>query len=330
MFNDRILVIDEMHLSRNHKAARTQSCLAVCRAGRRVIAMTGTPVYNKPDDLWTILCGIRRNRDIAGSKADFRASYVDNNNLVELNTRLAASGAFIRRLKKDVLTELPPKTWQDYILEMSPRQSAEYESVRNGLKAHVKAGSPASASHGTLAMLTNLQTIANRAKVEPIAEALIERHESGQYSVVVSERLEPLLEIQGKCQEEGMIVEVIHGGSSNFDRMRICNDFNSGTCHAVLTTLSEGINLVKADALYVLDMPWTWAKLTQKIDRSHRIGQMNSLMVVRVIAASIDSHKVAVVTQKKELSDQILDAGDSPTSEDANVAEVTRRLVDEA
>lgn len=328
-FKDRLLVCDEMHYGKNTKAKRTQAVLAVSRACRRVLAMTGTPICNRPAELWPILCAIGRNREVAGSAADFKQSYVEQGNLEELHRRLASGGWFIRRLKKDVLTELPPKQRQDLIVEMSPRQALEYEQLRQGLKTQVKNGGMAKNGTCILALLTALQTKANEAKVEPIVEMLQERADEGYFTVVSCERTEPLFKIRDELAAAGVSVQLLYGGSTNSEKKQICTDFADGKIQVVLTTLAEGINLQKADCNILLDLPWSPGKVAQKEDRIHRIGQTAKVLIVRVLAASIDHHKKSVIADKADMIDIAINGGDSPHADDECLAEVVRRLVDE-
>lgn len=329
LFADRVIVMDEAHYMKNVSAKRAQSGLAVCRGSRRVICMTGTPICNRPQELWTLLCATGRNNEVAGSAADFKASYVEGNRLQVLHQRLMDGKFFIRRLKKDVLTELPPKQRQDMVVEMSPRQQLEYENLRLSLKSNVAHGGMAKNGTCILALLTALQTKANEAKVEPIVEDLYERFQAGAFTVVQSTRLEPLKRVQEACSVLGMHVALLCGGSSDADRKMVCHDFAEGKIHAVLTTLAEGINLQKADKVVLLDLDWSPAKISQREDRIHRIGQTEHVTVMRVLAASIDHHKKNVVATKQEVIDIAIDGGDSAHSDDALMAEVIRRLTDD-
>lgn len=329
MFKDRIIVCDEMHLAKNVEAKRAQSTLALCRASKRVICMTGTPICNRPQELWTMLCATGRNREVAGSAADFKASYVTGKNYSELNRRLVEGRFFLRRLKKDVLTELPPKQRQDLLVEMSPKQQVEYESMRQGLKTQVKSGGMAKNGTCILALLTNMQTLANAAKVAPVTEELIERADEGHFTVVQCTRVEPLKEMLAALHEANIKAEMLYGGSSDSERKQVCTDFAAGKIQVVLTTLAEGINLQKADKCVLLDLDWSHGKVCQREDRIHRIGQTAHVMIQRVLAASIDQHKKAVLFAKKEIVDQVIDGGDSADSEDNVMGEVIRRLVDE-
>lgn len=330
LFKDRIIVCDEAHYAKNVDAKRAQSTLALCRASLRVICMTGTPICNRPAELWTLLCATGRNREVAGSAADFKASYCNRtDNLSELNRRLVEGRFFLRRLKKDVLHDLPPKQRQDFIVQMSPRQQLEYESLRQGLKTQVKSGGMAKNGTCILALLTNMQTLANAAKVAPVAESLIERAEEGYFTVVQCTRVEPLKEIQAELHSHGVTAEMLYGGSSDSDRKRICTEFADGKIQVVLTTLAEGINLQKADKCILLDLDWSPAKISQREDRIHRIGQTEHVTIQRVLAASIDHHKKDVVASKQEIIDQVVDGGDSAHADDRLMEEVIRRLVDE-
>jgi hypothetical protein len=323
------LLVHNCHYMKNVDAKRAQSALALCRGSNRVLCMTGTPICNRPIELWTLLCATGRNREVAGSAADFKASYVQGADYSGLNHRLVEGKFFLRRLKKDVLTELPPKQRQDFIVQMSPKQQLEYESLRQGLKTQVNSGGMSKNGTCILALLTNMQTLANAAKVAPVVEELVERTDEGYFTVVQCTRLEALRGIEAGLKEHGIQAKMLYGGSSDAERKDICTDFAAGKFPIVLTTLAEGINLQKADQCILLDLEWSPAKISQREDRIHRIGQSERVTIRRVLAASIDYHKRDVVATKQDMIDQVIDGGDSAHADDELMAEVIRRLVDE-
>jgi SNF2 family DNA or RNA helicase len=126
-----------------------------------------------------------------------------------------------------------------------------------------------------------------------------------------------------------MTVAALNGGTSDPERKRICQDFADGKIHAVLTTLAEGVNLQKADKVILLDLDWSYGKCCQREDRCHRIGQLASVTVMRVLAASIDMHKKDILYNKKEIVDVAIDGGESADAESTTMQEVIRRLTDD-
>lgn len=298
----RIAIVDECHYAKNTKAARTQNSLALMRACRRTLAMSGTPLKNRPLELWPILCAIGRNREIAKTKSDFYKEFVERGDLPTLHKLLVNSGWYIRRMKTDVLTELPPKLRGELMFDMPASIAREYEMMRNGL---TKEGQTVACQ---LAILTNLQTIANKAKVAPLVTFLQERCDAEKKTVVSSTRTEPLVELQAALRAEGINCETIDGGTSAAERTRLVQEFqNKPDIQVILTTVQEGLTLTAADTLVLLDLPWTPADVSQREDRIYRIGQQEHVTILRCVAASIDRHKLNIIAAKQEIVSTILD-----------------------
>lgn len=298
----RLCVVDEAHYAKSTKAQRTQNASAIMRACRRVLAMTGTPVNNRPLEIWPILCAIGRNREVCKNKDEFYQEFVERGNLPELHRRLMRGGWYVRRLKVDVLKDLPPKQRTELAVAMPSMIQDEYDKMLDGLAAD---GTTVACQ---LAVMTNLQTIANKAKIVPVADLIEERMEAGLKTVVSSTRTEALEMLSAELNRRNVTNESIIGGTSPSERTAIMDRFQTtDEPNVILTTVQEGITLTAADTLVLLDLPWTPGSITQREDRIYRIGQMNTVTIIRVIAASIDTHKVDIIAKKQEMASTILD-----------------------
>lgn len=326
MFKDRILVCDEAHRGRNHNAKRSQAVLALSRGSWKTVALTGTPVDNRPSELWSMLCLIRRT-DIFGGKDDFDALTDSREGLLEVNSNLIQSGAFLRRQKKDVIKDLLPKTRQDMSVVMNARQSLEYERLRTELRRAVNG--QVKQLTCILAVLTELQTVANEAKVDPVVDELVDRAGEGLRTVVSACRLVPLKAIAEKAGKMGVVCAIISGETSGTERQQIQTDFEAGKILVVLTTLAEGLNLQCADTMFMLDLPWTPGQCRQREDRIHRQGQTEKVTIIRCLAAGIDRHKAEVITKKMTVAEACVDGGDSATAEDDTRDEIIRKILDD-
>ena len=322
IFKDRIAIIDEAHYAKNLPTARTQATLAVCREAKNALPMTGTPILNRPAELWTILLAAGRAHEIAPDWLTFEQWYVKNGQWSELNNKLTNAGWFVRRRIDQVLTELPKKRRGEMLVEMPPALDRAYRNARAGLsRKGVKIAN-------MLAILTELQTIANEAKVAPLLEYLRDRSDQGLKTVVQSTRKIPLQMLAQLLQKEGVTHSLVIGGTPKGDRQHATEAFQRGEIEVFLTTVGEGITLTKADTLVLLDLDWNPGKINQREGRIYRIGQENaSVQVFRCVAASIDRHKVDIVCAKQQMIGITIDGGETMDAMDADMqSRVIERL----
>jgi SWI/SNF-related matrix-associated actin-dependent regulator 1 of chromatin subfamily A len=326
-FDNRLCIVDECHKAKNPCAQRSKSTVAVMLACKCSLAMTGTPILNRPEEIVHIIKGLRRFDEIAVDDADFNQKYVEEARYGDLCTKLHNSGWFVRRLKEDVLKELPAKSRGEMTIQMTPAEQFAYAAARRGL---TKKGITTA---NKLAILVNLQTVANDAKVRPVAEWIMERCDHGLPTVIQSTRKDPLHQIHKLLEAEGIACAVMDGATSKPDRQRIQDSFQKGgkkDYQVVLTTLAEGITLTRADTMAILDFDWSHAYIAQREDRIHRIGQKNVVKIFRCIAASIDLHKKEVVADKQSMAANCLDHGRNAETVVHFQFEVIRRLEKEA
>ena len=307
--SQRILVCDEMQLAKGRKAQRSQATYAVCRAAKSRIALTGTPIMNRPEELWNLLCSLGLNREVAKTRGEFFSRFVYGADHSALNKLLVESGWFVRRLKDKVLN-LPPKIRSELVVEMDRTSERAYTVARARLEEE------------PLAALTDMQTAANLAKVKPLAKVISEHLLDSRPVVVQSTRTEPLFHLKGELKKQGIDCHTLTGADNDTERSLKVQDFQNGIVSVVLTTLDSAITLTKAEVVYLLDLDWSPAKIAQREDRCYRIGQQNPLQVIRVIAAGIDYHKVRVVANKAEIIGNILDGGENEWNQASLMKEV--------
>lgn len=311
----RILVCDEMQLAKGQKAQRSQAVYALSRAVKGRIALTGTPIMNRPEELWNILCALGVNRDVAKTRKEFFSRFVYGSDHSALNKLLTSSGWFLRRKKSEVLT-LPPKLRTNLILEMDKKHYVKYLEARS--RIHTE----------PLAALTDMQTVANEAKVPALAEIL--EQEVEQRSIVVQcTRTEPLFMLEGILLKKGIAVETLTGEDNDSSRVIKCDNFQNGKTKIILTTLDSAITLTAAESVYLLDIDWSPMKVMQREDRCYRIGQTKSLTVIRVIIASIDNYKVEVIGNKAEVISNIIDGGESSWDKDTVIQDIIHKMKEE-
>ncbi|MCF7689213.1 MAG: DEAD/DEAH box helicase [Cephaloticoccus sp.] len=317
-------VLDEGQFIKNPDAKITQTCFAV-RAQRRIV-LTGTPLENRQLDLWSIFRFLLPG--LLGSRAVFEAALnTDRRGTMErLRTQLAPF--ILRRTKKEVAKELPPKVEMDLLCPLTEVQRAEYaRTCAEGLE---RLGDDVGTamrekSFGFLALLTRLRQtccdpdmlpwrkspLSDSGKINLLMDKLTEVIENGHKVVIFSqfvmflERVKTALELNfpelARFELTGMTL----------DRQKPVQDFQTAEgAAAMLVSLKAagtGITLHAADYVFLLDPWWNPAVEAQAVDRVHRIGQTNTVFVYRMVTAgTIEERIQELKADKKDLFDKLI------------------------
>jgi len=358
-----LLIVDEAHYAKNEQAKRSQ---AVYRMGAaRTIYMTGTPIVNRPKELWPILrlC----NPDTWGDKATFNRHYcaghyqkvpvVDDqgettirmvyvsdgaSNLDDLNRRLHTDGpegvgVMIRRLKSEVLTDLPPKLRQVVEFEIdTPELEAllaeEAELAGPAVDvalANVNASDPADNPEGYAAAVAGLaeaikvnfeaisriRRLTAEAKAPAVVEHLLESLDSAEegHKIVVWAHHHVMVDtIRAGLTAAGIGFVEISGRTPADQRQPAIDSFQEDSEIRVflgsIMAAAEGITLTASAHVIFAELDWTPGKIEQAEDRCHRIGQNDSVFVQHlVLAGSLDARMANILVEKMSNIRQGLD-----------------------
>jgi SWI/SNF-related matrix-associated actin-dependent regulator 1 of chromatin subfamily A len=336
-----LVMFDEAHYLKNPKAQRTQAGLAI--AADRKIYLTGTPVVNRPIELYPILKNA--NVDFAVSWERYVRRYCNGHrtkwgwdvsgasNLDELSDKLRAS-IMMRREKSQVLTELPEKTRQIVLLpqngakaEVAAEAAAweNYESktkeVKKRIAALKKEGKVESeeykdaikqmqsfiADFGEIAKLRHATALK---KVEHVVDAALETVESAGSVVVFAHHKDVVDAIVAGVREAGISGEAITGDTAVEQRQKIVDDFQSGKIQVVVGSIKAcgvGFTLTRSSNVIFAELDWTPAAMAQAEDRTHRIGQKNAVLVkMLVYDGSIDAMLAKKLVDKEEIIEAVL------------------------
>jgi SNF2 family DNA or RNA helicase len=318
----RALVADESHYCKNPQAKRTKAVRrladAVPKDGLR-LALTGTPVMNHADELIAQLRVIGRLGEF-GSGASFSRQFEGELSEERLHWHLRRS-CFVRRLKSEVLPQLPAK--RQVVVPVSLNNEEEYrlaeDDVIEWLKAQpldlkeLDAKIAATLRAERLAQLTTLQRLAARGK---LAAALTWIHDflaSGEPLVVFCRHREVQEAVLARFPDAVHIL----GDDSMTARQAAINAFQRPDGPQLIVgatrAAAQGITLTRASNVCFLELEWTPAIHDQAEDRCHRIGQRDAVTAWYLLAAdTIDETMTRLIQRKREVIDAVTDGRELP------------------
>jgi SNF2 family DNA or RNA helicase len=293
------VVLDEAQQIKNPESQSAQAAYAL--SARQRMALTGTPIENRLEELWSQLHFL--NRGLLGGRADFRNRYArpiaagDRDAGARLRERIKPF--VLRRLKSEVAKELPPRTDVVLRFDLSEEERSLYDAVRAaGLDEAVRALRTGGSLMPALEVLLRLRQAAchsslvpggpadaDSSKLELLMTRLEEASDDGHRALVFSQWTKLLDRIEPELERANIHFERLDG--STRDRGGVVARFQSGSAPVMLVSLRAGgvgLNLTAADHVFLMDPWWNPAVEDQAADRAHRIGQTRPVMVHRLIA----------------------------------------------
>jgi superfamily II DNA or RNA helicase len=334
----QMVVLDEAQAIKNAETKRAQASLAL-QAGFR-LALTGTPVENYLDELWSLFNFL--NPGLLGAREGFQKRFavpIERDRDVHARQALRAliRPFLLRRTKAAVLSELPPRTEQTVNVGMSEAERAFYEALRQqALETLAALDAPAGKRKiHILAEITRLRrACCNPALIDPAAgvpsgkldafldlveELVRNRHRA----LVFSQFTGHLRLVRAALEARGIACAYLDGSTPSAERERRVAAFQAGGAALFLISLragGTGLNLTAADYVVHLDPWWNPAVEDQASDRAHRIGQQRPVTIYRLIMQdSIEERIVQLHRDKRDLASELLEGG-----------EATARLSEEA
>ncbi|MDA3845185.1 MAG: DEAD/DEAH box helicase, partial [Vallitaleaceae bacterium] len=325
-------IIDEAQHIKNHLS---QNALAVklIRAKTK-LALTGTPIENNISELWSIFDFIMPG--YLGNHKYFLTRYekpiTKENSPVALKQLIEQiSPLLLRRLKKDVLLELPPKIETTMYTELSHSQKTMYlsilEQTRNALSTSIKEDGYGKNAMKIFAALTKLRQICchpkliddtyegGSNKLALLEELLLDAIESGHRLLIFSSFTGMLKLIRELMAYRKIGYFYLDGQTKAEDRLEMTKMFNNGDNEVFLISLKAGgtgLNLTGADMVIHYDPWWNPAAEEQATDRAYRIGQNKSVQVIKLLTTGTIEEKIfALQEQKKSLIDSVITPGET-------------------
>ncbi len=316
-------IIDEAQNIKNPVAQATLSVKNI--KSRCNIALTGTPIENNLMELWSIFDFVMPG--YLFTKERFRERFIlDESNLSELKSLITPF--ILRRLKEDVLSELPEKLEKKYLVEMKGKQKQLYsfyvKAIKNQLNENKSSEKSGRDKINLFAYLTKLREICldpslvvpdytgGSSKLTVVKEIVKDASESGKKILLFSQFTSVLQKIEEDFKKEDISYLYLDGGTSAKDRVERVKKFNEDSNIKVflisLKAGGVGLNLTSASVVIHFDPWWNPAVEDQATDRAHRFGQENKVEVIKLVAKDTIEEKIVLMQEdKRELIQSLMD-----------------------
>lgn len=319
-------IIDEAQYIKNHSTAAAKAVKII--SGRRRFALTGTPIENRLSELWSIfdylMPGFLYSYEEFRKKLEIPISKNSDEQATRQLKRMVAP-FILRRIKSDVLKDLPEKTEEVYYAKMDKKQQQAYDGQVVLMKQELDEQTDDSFNRSKIQILAELTRIrqiccdpslvfenydGESAKLAACME-LLESAIEGEHKVLLFSQFTSMLEIIEKELDRRNIRHyMLTGATPKKTRMEMVQSFNSDDVPVFLISLKAGgtgLNLTGADVVVHYDPWWNVAVQNQATDRAHRIGQMKNVSVYKLITkGTIEEKIVSLQDSKKDLADEIL------------------------
>jgi hypothetical protein len=306
----RAVALDESHYCKNPRAQRTQAAQRLCDAVPRdgiVLALTGTPLMNRPPELISQLRILGRLGDF-GSGAQFGQRFRGPDAHRRLHWHLRAR-CFARRLKAEVLPQLPAKTRA--VVPVALDNEPEYRLAEQDVVAWLRtqpldlreldAKVAAALRAERLVRLNALKLLAARGKLHAALHWIHDFLSSGEPLVVfarhreiqraVLQRFPTALHVLGEDSQRARdrAVRAFQASEGEHDQLIVCS----------IEVAGQGITLTRSSNVAFLELDWTPAKHDQAEDRCHRIGQQDAVNATYLLAADTIDETIATLLERK-------------------------------
>ena len=321
-----VLISDEAHRLKDRKTLQTRRFRALSEAARvaggKVWLLTGTPMLNRPPELWTVLESADLARDAFGSWTGFCRAFHAYRGAYGMEwgapdstvpARLVSVGLFRRR--EDVLPDLPLKTYRNISVNgIDPRTAAICDAAVRAMEVagvdlaeEVQTAEAFRLDGPTFEEISRARAALAAAKVPALLEIVEEYEDAGEPVVVFSAHRAPV-DVLGNRTGWGLIT----GDQSSEERTAAVEAFQAGRLRGLACTIQAGgvgLTLTKAAHVLFVDRAWTPALNVQAEDRVCRIGQTRGVVVTTLVAAhALDERVTEVLLEKERLIAATIDA----------------------
>lgn len=313
-----VCIVDEIHYIKTHKSQRTKA-LKKFKCETK-IGLTGTPIDGKLEELHSIFDFLKPG--LFTSKTRFMKRHAIYNyfgavegykHVEEVKEKITPY--YIRRLKKNVLTDLPDKIFQDIYVEFDNKAMKEYRKLASR-KHEITEEKEAIVALIRCRQYCNFPATIGidkpSAKFNKLVETLDTVVKENKHKAIIFSQYKETTDLLVSELESKYNLLYLHGGIGALKRVDMCKDFNDETKGYEIIIMTDagstGINLQSASYVIMYDDNYSPAIMQQRWDRAHRIGQKNTVNVIRFICKDTIEERVRSVLDKKlEVNSQVLD-----------------------
>jgi len=299
-YNWDLVVMDEAHRIRNVKSQVSKGLSRI--SASRFWALTGTPIERDTEDLWTLLSILDRQR-----------FYKRDKNLPSSVMRASAREYILRRMKKEVLKDLPGKLEIKQSIELLPKQKNNYKREEIKLRT--------ASDESILVIINRLLSICDfdegakeSAKVERIIEIVNKIILNKEKVVIFAHLLNPLRYLEERLSQEipGTNVQKYIGDMSESERGNAKHDFENNPDTGVILCSSriaaQGLTLVAANHVIFLNQWWNPSANNQGMDRVYRIGQNKDVTIYTFVCKdTLEEHLENILQTKSQIMGDVVD-----------------------
>ncbi len=322
------IALDEAQAIKNAATKRSKAAKRLPAKFRLIT--TGTPIENHLGELWNLFSFI--NPGLLGSYKQFNARFgipieKHNDRRARLKLKKLIRPFMLRRIKSQVLEELPPRTEITLRVEMSPEEVGFYEALRQQAIENIEGNAEKSGRH--LRILAEIMRLRRACcnprlitedvkipstKLQVFSEIVDELLGSRHKALVFSQFTGHLALIREFLDKKGIVYKYLDGTTPTKDRQVQVESFQAGEGDLFLISLKAGglgLNLTAADYVIHMDPWWNPAVEDQAADRAHRIGQKRPVTVYRLVTADTIEEKIVRLHQeKRDLANSLLEGSD--------------------
>ncbi len=325
------VTLDEAQYIKNHATVSARSVKSLDALHR--FALTGTPIENRLSELWSIFDFLMPG--LLSSYDYFRTRYeqpiLDGDERAVERLQALVGHFILRRMKQDVLTDLPDKDESVVYAHLGEEQMRLYLALEQRLRESINARSRQAFSANKISVLAEITRLrelccdpsllyegyrGGAAKLDTIIELVESANDSGEKTLVFSQFVRFLDIVAARLDELDIPYYTITGSTPKRRRVELVNAFNGDETPVFLVSLKAGgtgLNLIGASVVIHADPWWNLAAENQATDRAHRIGQKKSVSVYKVIAKdTIEQRVVALQQAKSRLADKFVRGDGAP------------------
>lgn len=316
-----LCIIDESHMIKNRKSKRSRLVSALAVKTPHKLFLSGTPFLSRPEELFTTLNMLDSRtwndyyeytrRYCGGHRDRFGWNAKSATNIEELRKRI--SKYFIRRLKEDVLKDLPPKVHSSIPVELDEEAKNDYDDAENNLLDFIRdtkgdEAAKRAARAEAIVKLGTLRQITTKGKINAAKEIIDSILEGDEKIIVFSSYKDPLRRLHADYPNSVLLL----GDTDLEERQRMIEKFQNDPSTRIffggIKAAGIGITLTAANNVLFTDFPWCPSDLTQAEDRSMRIGQKKTVNVIQLFAKdTIDEYMAKLIGEKQGVFSYLFD-----------------------